>query len=238
LEAFLKNMVAFESKIKADALVYSKEWFGKLHKSPDVVDALFTPMLKYSKNKTTGEYDLAKPPTLRVKIPVWEGVWRAEVYDEEGAKMFPDASNPLVTPVDFIQKGIHVACLLQCGGLWFANGKFGITWKLVQAVAQKPRASLTGQCFLKLKTADKEKLKQSSPQITASSVEEDDDEDIVQPALTAASNAVSSTIVDDSDDEEIIVPKVEAISAASSVQPSGAPKKKIIKKKAVASEEA
>jgi hypothetical protein len=162
-------------------------------------------MLKYSKNKTTGEYDLAKPPTLRVKIPVWEGVWRAEVYDEEGAKMFPDASNPLVTPVDFIQKGIHVACLLQCGGLWFANGKFGITWKLVQAVAQKPRASLTGQCFLKLKTADKEKLKQSSPQITASSVEEDDDEDIVQPALTAASNAVSSTIVDDSDDEEIIV---------------------------------
>ena len=67
---FLKNMIAFEQKIKDDALTYSKEWFGKAHKSADVVEALWTPMLKYSKNKETGDYDYTRAPSLRVKIPV------------------------------------------------------------------------------------------------------------------------------------------------------------------------
>jgi hypothetical protein len=72
-KAFLTNMKALEDKIKADALIYSKEWFGKVHKNPEVVEALWTPMLKHSKDKNTGEYDYSKPPTLRVKIPQWEG---------------------------------------------------------------------------------------------------------------------------------------------------------------------
>jgi len=37
---------------------------------------------------------------------------------------------------------------MTCGGIWFANGKFGITWKLVQAMVQKPRPQLSGRCFL------------------------------------------------------------------------------------------
>ena len=37
---FLKNMQAFQDKVKADALIYSKEWFGKVHKSADIIDEL------------------------------------------------------------------------------------------------------------------------------------------------------------------------------------------------------
>ena len=70
--AFLKNIKALEDKIKADALVYSKEWFGKVHKSAEVVEALWTPMLKYSKDKATGNYDLTKSPALRIKLPQWK----------------------------------------------------------------------------------------------------------------------------------------------------------------------
>ena len=40
---------------------------------------------------------------------------------------------------------------MTCGGIWFANGKFGVTWKLIQAMVQKPRAQLSGKCFLKSK---------------------------------------------------------------------------------------
>ena len=98
--------------------------------------------------------------------------------------MFPNPKNPVVTPVDFLQKGINVALVMQCGGLWFANGKFGITWKLIQAVVQKPRASLTGTCFIKLKPAEKERLKAAAPQLEASS-------DAVE----------SGAIVEDSDQE-------------------------------------
>jgi hypothetical protein len=188
--ALLQNLMELENKIKGDALKFSKEWFGKIHKSSEVVDALWTPMLKYSKDKNTGEANLAKAPVLRVKIPQWEGVWKSEIYDEDGLKLFP-SSNP-VTPLDFIKKGIQVATIIQCGGLWFANGKFGMTWKLVQAVVQKPRANLVGQCFIKLKKSDKDKLK-SQP------IVEEDNDDVVQ--------------VDDSDDEE------EFVSAASQPTP-------------------
>lgn len=171
--AFLENMIAFENKIKEDALANSKEWFGKVHKSQEVVDALYSPMLKYPKDKSTGEADLNKAPTLRVKMPTWEGVWKCEVYDEDGEKLFPSQTNSLVTPVDLIQKGTNVVTLIQCGGLWFANGKFGVTWKLVQAIVQKPKATLQGTCFLKLKPEDKERMKSNNTSGTSDLVDDD-----------------------------------------------------------------
>ena len=144
---FLNNMKAFEEKIKSDALKYSKDWFGKVHKSADVVDALYTPMLKYSKDKNTGEFNYSKPPSIRVKIPIWEGVWKCEVYNDDGVCLFPNDKN--VTPVTLIPKATNVKVLMTCGGIWFANGKFGVTWKLIQAMVQKPRAQLAGKCYLK-----------------------------------------------------------------------------------------
>ena len=145
--AFLENLKKFETKLKTDAFSNSKNWFGKVHKSLDIVEELYSPMLKYSKDKNTGECDLTKAPSIRVKLPVWEGTWRCEVYDDEGTKLFPGASS--VTPVELIPKATNVKVLMTCGGIWFANGKFGITWKLVQAMVQKPRPQLSGRCFLK-----------------------------------------------------------------------------------------
>jgi len=182
--AFLKNMQAFEAKIKADALTHSKDWFGKVHSSPEVIEALYTPMLKYSKDKFTGNPDLTKSPTLRVKLPFWEGVWKCLICDEDGNKLFP--GEPTKTPLDFIKKGTNLAVIIQCGGIWFANGKFGVTWKLAQAVVQRPRGSLTDECLIKLKPADKERMK-SAPAPSA-----DDDDDV----------PVSTTEVADSDEEE------------------------------------
>jgi hypothetical protein len=223
--AFLRNLIAFEQKIKDDALTYSKDWFGKAHKSADVVDALWTPMLKYSKNKATGEFDLTKAPTLRVKITQWEGVWKCEVYDEDENKLFPNPANPCVTPLDFLQKGVNVACVLQCGGLWFANGKFGITWKLIQAVGAKQKASLSGKCLIKLKSSDKEKIK------AAPEPEEDGEE---PTTLVEDSDAES-----DGEQEEVVTAPVP-VPAPVVVTPPAAveekPKKKVVKKKVAGAE--
>jgi hypothetical protein len=182
--AFLKNMKALEDKIKADALVYSREWFGKVHKSAEVVDALWTPMLKYSKNKATGDYDYSRAPTLRVKLPQWEGVFSSEIYSEDGDKLFPKSDSPSVTPLEYLKKGSNIMCLIQFAGIWFVNGKFSASWKLIQSVVQKPKATLQGQCFIKLKTQDKEKLKNQQV------VDDDLDDNVL------------STIVDDSDNED------------------------------------
>ena len=221
-EAFLVSMRALEAKIKADALTYSKEWFGKTITSADVMDEKFNVLLRHpKKEKGSVEPDLNKPPTLSIKIPCWKGVWQSEIYDEEGTPLFlKGKSPPHLTPLDFIKSKTHVICLIQCGGLWFVNGKVSITWNLKQAIVQKPKTSslAEGVCFLKPKASDVEKLKSFPPP------EEDIDPE----------GAVSSTIVEDSDEEsdeeeeELPPPKVveEPVVVAPTPPPVEEPKKK------------
>ena len=184
--AFLKNMQDFETKIKKDALIYSKEWFGKVHKNAEIIEELFSPLVKYPKDKSTGEYDYNKQPTLRLKLPQWDGAWKCEIYDEDSNRLFPSSENPTVTPLDYLKKGSNIACLIQFAGIWFVNGKFSASFKLVQAVVQKPREQLQGTCHIRLKPQDKEKLKTQTVK----------DDDLIE------CDVVASTVVEDSDVEE------------------------------------
>ena len=198
-DAFLKSIRALEAKVKADAMTYSKEWFGKTITSAEVMDEKFNVMLRHpKKEKGSAEMDLSKPPTLTVKIPCWSGVWQSEIYDENMEPLFiKGKSTADVSPLKFLTPKTHVICLLQCGGLWFVNGKVSITWNLKQAIVQKPKTSAIaeGTCFLRIKPADKEKLRSLPPP-----------EDDVDP-----DGAVSSTIVEDSDDDEREVPSASLI---------------------------
>jgi hypothetical protein len=230
-EAFLSSMRSLESKIKADALTYSKEWFGKSITSSDVMDEKFNVMLRHpKKEKGSVEPDLTKPPTLTIKIPCWKGVWQSEIYDEEGTPLFLKGKSPShLSPLDFIKSKTHVICLIQCGGLWFVNGKVSITWNLKQAIVQKQKSSsLTeGVCFLKPKASDVEKLRALPPP-----------EDDIDPEGAA----VASTIVEDSDEEdddeeeeeELPPPKVVEKVVVPPPAPVEEPKKKkvVTKKKA------
>ena len=215
--AFLQNMIELENQIKADALTNSKDWFGKVHKNSEVVEALWTPMLKYPKNKATGEPDLTKAPVLRIKLPTWEGVWKSEIYDEDGNALFPDPKRQNVTPLDFLHKGIQLSALIQCGGIWFANGKFGVTWKLVQAVVQKPRETLSGKCFIKLKAADKAKL-QAAPAPPAETLVDEYDATEVQDSDDEDEQPINSAKAPVSVAEPESEPEPESVKEESSVQ--------------------
>jgi hypothetical protein len=187
LEAFLASMKNLELKVKEAAMANSKEWFGKEIKSMDVIEEKFNAMLKYpKKEKGSAELDYSKPPTLTVKIPQWSGVWKPEIYDEDGEPLYINGKvNTHQSPLEYLKPKTHVICLLQCGGLWFVNGKISITWNLKQAITQKPKPTMEGTCFLRPKAADKEKMKTLPPP------EDDIDPDGVQGA----------TLVADSDDE-------------------------------------
>jgi hypothetical protein len=192
-QAFLDGMRQLENAVKTSAMENSKKWFGKQITSMDVMDEKFNVMLRHPKVKGSQEPDLSKAPTLTVKIPCWSGVWKPEIYDEEGTPLYINGKvNSHLSPLEYLKPKTHVICLLQCGGLWFVNGKVSITWNLKQAIVQKPKTSAIaeGTCFLKIKPADKEKLKSLPPP------EEDVDPD----------GAVSSAIVEDSDDDDREVP--------------------------------
>ena len=236
-DAFLKGIRALEAKVKSDAMTNSKEWFGKTITSAEVMDEKFNVMLRHpKKEKGSVEMDESKPPTLTVKIPCWSGVWQSEIYDEDGEPLFIKGKSAAhVTPLDFIKPKTHVICLLQCGGLWFVNGKVSITWNLKQAIVQKPRTSAIaeGTCFLRIKPADKEKLKSLPPPeedidpdgaATSAIVEDsDDDDDRVIPAITSV---VEKVVVPTPVVEKVVDPV-----AAASLVPAEEKKKRVITKK-------
>jgi hypothetical protein len=227
--AFLDSMRALEAQVKADAITYSKEWFGKNITNPEIIEEKFNVMLRHPKIKGTLEPDLSKSPTLTVKIPCWNGVWKPEIYDEDGNPLYVNGKvNSHLTPLEFLKPKTHVLCLIQCGGIWFVNGKFSITWNLKQAIVQKPKASLEGQCFLRPKASDKEKMK-SLPAPESELVDDD------------AEHVVSTQVLDSDDDEPAPVvhrapPATPAPVAPPAPAPAPAveeekPKKKIIRKK-------
>lgn len=145
-EKLLANFQALEKKIKADAVTNSMAWFNKKTMTPEVVEALWTPMLKYPKDQESGEPDVTKAPTLKVKLPVYDGKFQCEIYDPAGNMLYPSKFDES-TPVDLIPKGVNIIAIVQCGGLWFANGKFGCTWRLFQTVVQ-PKPSMKGRCLI------------------------------------------------------------------------------------------
>ena len=108
---------------------------------------------------------MTKTPTLDVKLENYDG-FNCELYDVNSEMLFPDKTNPDVTPLTLIPKLTNIACVIQCGGLWFAGGKFGITWKLFQGVVQ-PRPSLKGKCLINLTSAAKSTLVKSAEEENA-----------------------------------------------------------------------
>lgn len=230
-EMFLEKLKNFEAKVKADAIANSKEWFNKPKMSADVIDALWTPMLKYPKNKETQEPDYTKAPTLKVKVPYWDGDWKIELYDMEQRQVWPSESGAVASPVELIPKLTRVACVLQCGGIWFANGKFGVTWKLFQAVV-KPPQSLRGTCHIKLSSSERERMSQSAHRATDEDADEADEVD---------THGTVGVHVQDSDDEgessqQPAVAAAVAEPEASAEEVSSA-RKKVVRRKKNASDE-
>ena len=216
-KGFLAGLQELEAQIKADAIVNSKDWFNKSKMSAEVVDALWSPMLKYPKNQSTGEPDTSRAPTLRVKLPFWDEQFTCELYDTSGQQVFPDESSDN-TPKDLVQKGQNVALVIECGGIWFANGKFGVTWRLLQAVLQ-PKAGLRGKCHIALDGATKQRLVDEAEEL-------DDGEDDDEVEVVDSDEDVEEEEDDDDESQSSIKQEVAA-------EVKKAPKvvKKVVKKR-------
>lgn len=114
-------------------------WFKKKFATKDVVEALYTPMVKHAKDKETGEITDKYPPTLKINIPYRDGKYACETYDSSRQQVSLDN-------VDL--KGAAVTAIIQCNGVWVAGGKFGCKFRVLQ-MKVAPRANkITGYAFL------------------------------------------------------------------------------------------
>jgi len=210
---FYESMKAFENKIIADAVKNCKQWFGKSKMTEDVVRALFYPILKYPMNKQTEEPDYTRNPTLKLKIPYWDEKFTIELYDMDRKSLYNSEMTD-ISPLNIIPTGSHLVGLMECGGVWFAAGRFGVTWKLLQAKVRQP-LKIKGFCILD-DSDDEEALEEISKK---------ENEEVMNN-----NNVVMDS--EDEDEDEIVSeppPKIEEPAPVKVVK-----KKKIVKKKTVA----
>lgn len=231
---FLEKLKKFENQILDDAVKNSEAWFGE-ELSREVVKHNFFPFLKYTKDKVTKKVDPTKPPSIRGKVPNYNGRWGLEIYDTSFNRIFP-CDNENMTPIDFISKKSQVAAVLQCGGLWFGGKGWGVTFKVIQCVV-KPQevVSVFGRCHIQLSP---DELKMIDKPMTV----KDDEEDSLVDTKYVAKSVPVSTEVEDSDQEDEI-PSPAVVSKTEPVPVNEEPvaetkeeepvviKKKIVKKK-------
>lgn len=243
---FLDKVKAFENQILDDAVKNAEVWFGE-SMSREVAKHTFFPLLKYSKDKLTKKVDPTKPPSIRAKVPNYNGRWAVEIYDTSSKQIFP-CDNENMTPMDFIPKKSNVACVLQCGGLWFGGKGWGLTLKLVQCVV-KPQevVSVYGRCHIQLSDSDLQTI-ETQENKPVEDVEEED-EVPVAPVSTEVEDSDEEVEAEDAETEPVVVapPVKKVVKKAVAPEPVvapqqeaevavavEAPKKKVVKKKPVA----
>ena len=139
LYSFLQS---FQNKLLEDSCANAMEWHKKKSMSKDVAEALFTPLVKFSKDKNTGEPTDMYPPTFKVKAPCWEGAWKCKAM-VKGSGTFVDGDLS-----EHVCGRIHARAIIECSSLWFAGGKFGATWnlKMIEYVPSE-QSSITDYSF-------------------------------------------------------------------------------------------
>ena len=221
-DAFLQKVKDFENEILDQAVKNSELWWGE-EMSREVCKHSFFPFLKYQYLKGTKKIDPTKSPSIRAKVPCYDGKWAIELYDTSDKMIFP-CDNDRVTPPDFVPKLSQVACVLQCGGIWKGGKGWGVTWKVIQSVV-KPRevVSVYGKCRVLLSEEDR-------GAIASQNVQDSDDieTETVFEKATAQSHSVEA---EDSDEEQDMPEIVASPTAEVAEEEAPAPKKKIVKKK-------
>ena len=124
INGFYERMEELDQKIIDYAVKNSMSVLGKKKTNREVVEALFTPILKKSRDRETGELDGKYPTTMKLKLPFWDGKPSYEMLS------FKDDSKLDLEQEEVFTKGSKVQAIIKCGGIWVVNGKFGCTWNV------------------------------------------------------------------------------------------------------------
>jgi hypothetical protein len=118
-------------------MINSKAWFkADLTKSPDVVKAFYTPIVRWAKDAEGNVKPY--PPTIKVQLRQRDGKFDVETYDENKNELKG-------VPLDeLLVKGSQITTLIQCTSVWFAGSKFGLSWKALQIRMDKMPDGIRG----------------------------------------------------------------------------------------------
>jgi hypothetical protein len=171
IKQFMDVMTQIDEFMLEQGVKNSKAWF-KADLSRDVIKAFYTPCVKYSKDKEGNV--LSYPPNIKLKLRKNNGEFEAKFYDVNGT---PHKDVPVE---DLLVKGVQVTAIMECGGVWFAGSKFGLTWRAKQIAVHELPKKMGDFAFTGLKAA------------TAVN-EEDEEKEVDDDAVFHVQNTVSAT---------------------------------------------
>ena len=182
-------MKKFESNLIENCLSNSMLWLKKKTDKKDVIEALFTPIVRHSKDQD-GEITDKYPPTFSFKIPTSStkkgpNNIMTEVYDDKG-----NAIDIRSVP----SKGTRCKAIIT-PSVWCAGGKFGCSFR-ANVIKIRPKETISGMdAFM------------STPDEDIDLGDEEEADVIVAAPPSSkhtAATAATAMIDDDDDDEEVI----------------------------------
>lgn len=204
----------------------------------DTIAFNYTRCVKVPLDKTTGEPN-GKPATMKVKLSR-DDVVKADskTGQREYSASFFNNDKQTIMPDDvdsFFTMGSRVRVLIQCTGFWIAAGKFGLTWRLKQAIIDPP--SRIGKEYA-FDDDEDEAGAADEPSAKKARVEESQSH-FYQPSAPAPSQPSMDEGADVVDETGTAVPTAAAVAddaeeSAPSVPAAVAPKKIVVRKTATA----
>jgi hypothetical protein len=187
LKAFHSMICELDNLLVETASLNSLTWLKMKSAPKPVVEALINSTIKVSKDTVSQEPDGKYPDSIKVRIPYYskDDKLGCAFFDKEG-KQLTDMS-----VLNRLRRGTQVTCILECGGVYFSNGKFGMTWSLYQ-------------CAIKSESSNK--IPKGVCLITDSDDEFETGEAISTPVHKPTSSQVSFTsklVQDENDADEL-----------------------------------
>jgi len=196
VKAFYNALSSLDNYMIEQGVKNSKLWF-KSDMKREVVEAFYTPCVKFGKDKDGNQ--TSYPPNIKVQLRRTRdgNDFDCAFYDHK-SRSDPNAQPLKGVPVEeMLVKKVELTALIQCTGVWFAGGKFGLSWKAVQIRLDSVPAGLRGYGFedegVEEDAEEEFSARPSRPAIVddeeeapasqAQAEEEDDDEEVAPPPV-------------------------------------------------------
>ena len=193
LVKFHKFISNLDDIVVKKAMSSSLSWLKMKKASEETTRALYSQLILCSKDKETQEPNGKYPDTIKGKIIYYDDNFITEVYDKD---------KNLVNVKENIVKGATARALIESTGVWFAGGKFGMGWKIIQIRVKVPE-KITGYAFVPSDSEDDEDEEVQAVSLDNKNVDSDSDEEVVlEKTKTNLGKGVDSDSDSDSDQDE------------------------------------
>jgi len=185
VDAYMNTLQAIDDFVIDQATKNAGKWFKLPDASRATVAALYTKTIKYSKDEHGKPKDY--PPTQSVTLRHRDEVFDAVLYDNARHEIEGK------TPMESLRRGAEVTPVLDATGIWIAGGKFGLTWKLVQAMINVPGEGISKNCLI---------VEEDSESAPASGVSAAEERNLMAAVMPTEEDEDKEDEKEDEDDEK------------------------------------